>query len=208
MGASVTELQARKAAARKAALARRKAAHGRGGAGRAGRLSEVLAGYRGVPLAGYWPIRSEIDPRPAMAEAAAYGPVGVPVIIAAGQPLKFSRWAPGMAMREGPFGAKVPQVDDFFVPEIVIVPLVAFDLRGGRLGYGGGFYDRTLELLRGRGPVLAIGFAYDAQEAAELPLEPTDQPLDMIVTESRVIDLRGQGGSAPLGPAGLTPRSI
>ncbi len=60
--------------------------------------------------------------------------------------------------------------------------------RGGRLGYGGGFYDRTLEQLRAKGPVMAIGFAYGAQEAEALPLEPTDQPLDLIVTERRVIE--------------------
>jgi 5-formyltetrahydrofolate cyclo-ligase len=75
-------------------------------------------------------------------------------------------------------------------PQIVIVPLVAFSRDGGRLGYGGGFYDRTLEQLRAAGPVLAIGFAFDAQEDPEIPLEPTDQPLDMIVTESQVIDIR------------------
>jgi len=78
-------------------------------------------------------------------------------------------------------------VDDFFEPEILVVPLVAFDARGGRLGYGGGFYDRTLELLRSKRATLAIGFAFDAQEADELPLEPTDQPLDMMVTESRIL---------------------
>ena len=71
---------ARKAAARKAAFARRKAAHEAGHRGAAGHLSEVLAGYRGVPVSGYLPIRTEIDPLPAMAEAAAHGPVGVPVI--------------------------------------------------------------------------------------------------------------------------------
>lgn len=179
-----------KAAARKDAFARRKAAHTARGPGSAGRLSEVLAGFRGVPLAGYMPIRTEIDPRPAMAEAAAHGPVGVPVITGEGQPLRFSRWEPDMPMRDGPFGAQVPQEDDFFDPEILIVPLVAFDLTGGRLGYGGGFYDRTLEGLRARGAALAIGFAYDAQQSGALPLEPTDQPLDMIVTESRVIDFR------------------
>lgn len=75
------------------------------------------------------------------------------------------------------------------VPQIVIVPLVAFDRKGGRLGYGGGFYDRTLELLRASGPVLAVGFAYAAQEADALPLEPTDQPLDMIITEQGVLSL-------------------
>ena len=187
MGALVTDLNVVKAGARKAAFARRKAAHDLGGAGRAGHLSQVLAGYRGVPLAGYMPIRTEIDPLPAMAEAAAYGPVGVPVIQGAGMALKFSRWQPGCALKDGPFGAMIPQVDDFFEPEILIVPLVAFDARGGRLGYGGGFYDRTLEMLRAARPTLAIGFAYCAQEAEALPLEPTDQPLNMLVTERGVI---------------------
>ncbi|WP_299373125.1 5-formyltetrahydrofolate cyclo-ligase [uncultured Tateyamaria sp.] len=182
------DLSARKAAARKAAFAARKAAHDLDPGGASGVLSSVLAGYRGVPLAGYMPIRTEIDPLPAMAEAAAHGPVAVPVIEAEGQPLKFSRWTPEGALREGPFGAQVPVVDAFFDPEIVIVPLVAFGRDGGRLGYGGGFYDRTLERLRARRATLAIGFAYAAQEALDLPLEATDQPLDLIVTEARVIE--------------------
>jgi 5-formyltetrahydrofolate cyclo-ligase len=133
------------------------------------------------------PIRTEIDPRPAMAGAAAHGPVAVPVLQGAGLPLRFSLWAPGCALREGPFGAMVPETDRFIEPEIVIVPLVAFDSNGGRLGYGGGFYDRTLERLRARRPTLAIGFAWAAQQDAGLPLEPTDQPLDMVVTEAGVI---------------------
>lgn len=176
-----------KAAARKAGFVRRKAAFGGQGAGTAGYLSALLAGYRGVPMSGYMPIRTEIDPLSSMAEAAAYGPVGVPVIVGTGQPLMFSRWEPDAVMKAGPFGAQVPQVDDFFEPEIVIVPLVAFDRNGGRLGYGGGFYDRTLELLRAKRATLAIGFAFAGQETSGLPLEPTDQPLDMIVTESGVI---------------------
>ncbi|MFC3615441.1 5-formyltetrahydrofolate cyclo-ligase [Lutimaribacter marinistellae] len=183
----MTALADIKAAARKAAFARRKAAFDAQIPGAAGRLSEVLAGYRGVPSSGFLPIRTEIDPRPAMAEAAAYGPVGVPVIMGKDQPLRFSRWEPDAPLRDGPFGAQIPEHDDFFDPELLIVPLVAFDLQGNRLGYGGGFYDRTLEQLRARRATLAIGFAFDAQEAADLPLEPTDQPLDMIVTESRVL---------------------
>lgn len=180
-------LAEQKAAARTAAFARRKAAHEAGHVGRAAHLSAVLAGYRGVPLAGYMPIRTEISPLPAMEEAAAHGTVGVPVILGAGRPLVFSRWEPGSALKEGPFGAMIPEVDDFFEPEILIVPLVAFDRYGGRLGYGGGFYDRTLELLRSKRATLAIGFAYAAQEAEALPLETTDQPLDMIVTEQGIL---------------------
>lgn len=182
-----TDLTEIKAAARKAAFARRKAAFDGRQPGVAGRLSEVLAGHRGVPMSGYMPIRTEIDPLPAMAEAAAYGPVGVPVIQAAGQALRFSRWTPEGALKDGPFGAMVPEIDDYFDPEILVVPLVAFDTKGGRLGYGGGFYDRTLEGLRAKRPTLAIGFAFDAQEAEDLPLEPTDQPLDMVITERRVL---------------------
>ncbi len=177
-----------KAEARKAAFARRKAAHEAAHPGAAGVLSQVLAGYRAVPLAGYMPIRTEIDPRPAMAEASAHGLVGVPVIEAEGKPLHFSRWEPDGPMKDGPFGAQIPEVDDFFEPEILIVPLVAFDRAGGRLGYGGGFYDRTLELLRSKRATLAIGFAYAAQEAENLPLEPTDQPLNLVVTEAEVIE--------------------
>lgn len=183
----MTDLTEVKAAARKAAFARRKAAHNAGLVGRSALLSQVLAGYRGVPLAGYMPIRTEISPLPAMEEAAAYGPVAVPVIMGEAQPLRFSRWEPDCAMKDGPFGAQIPAVDDFLTPEILIVPLVAFDRSGNRLGYGGGFYDRTLEILRANGPCMAIGFAYGAQEAAELPLEPTDQPLDMIVTEAEIL---------------------
>ena len=186
MSALLSEI---KAAARKAAFARRKAAHAAVGPGACGNLSAFLAGYRGVPIAGYMPIRTEIDPLPAMAEAAAHGPVGLPVIEAEGLPLKFSHWTPDGALRAGPFGAQVPLMDDWMVPEIVIVPLVAFDRRGGRLGYGGGFYDRTLEGLRARAAVLSVGFAYAAQEAENLPLEATDQPLDLIITEAGVIEV-------------------
>ena len=184
----MTDIATIKEAARKAAFLRRKAAH-EAGQGTAGYLSEVLAGYRGVPLAGYMPMRTEIDCLPAMEEASAHGLVGVPVIEGAGRPLRFRSWSPDAVMVPGPFGAAIPESGNWIVPEILIVPLVAFDRRGGRLGYGGGFYDRTLEGLRAVKPTLAIGFAYAAQEAQDLPLEPTDQPLDLIVTETGVIDI-------------------
>lgn len=180
------DLAAVKSEARKAAFARRKIAHA-SGQGTAGFLSEVLAGYRGVPVAGYMAMRTEIDPTAAMEEAAAHGPVGVPVIIGAGQPLQFRTWTPDSTMVAGEFGAVIPEAGEWMTPEIVIVPLVAFDRAGGRLGYGGGFYDRTLEQLRAKRATLAIGFAFADQETQDLPLEPTDQPLDLIVTEHGII---------------------
>lgn len=180
-------LEDAKAAARKAGFAARKAAHDPIRSA-AGPLSEVLAGYRGVPLAGYAQMRTEIDPTPAMEEAAAHGIVGLPVIMAAATPVKFRTWAPGCEMVPGEFGAQIPAKGDWIEPEILIVPLVAFSRAGGRLGYGGGFYDRTLEGLRAKRATLAIGFAYAAQEMDDLPLEPTDQPLDLIVTERGVIE--------------------
>lgn len=182
-------LDALKSSARDAAFLSRKQAHAKDSGAGAGLLSSVLAGYRGVPLAGYWPINTEIDPRVAMEEAAAHGVVGLPVILGAGQPLVFQQWTPGCAMQVGPFKAMVPVDAVNIVPEVLIVPLVAFDRNGGRLGYGGGFYDRTLELLRADRPTLAIGFAYSAQEQDGLPLEPTDQPLDLIVTETEIIEV-------------------
>lgn len=184
----MTDLAAIKAMARKAAFARRKAAHGegQGGAG-AARLSAFLAPHRGKVVAGYMPIRTEIDPLPVMQELSAHGPVVVPVIEGAGLPLRFRQWTPGCALVEGPFGAAIPAEGPWLEPEVVIVPLVAFDRAGGRLGYGGGFYDRTLEGLRARRSTLAVGFAYAAQEAESLPLESTDQPLDAIVTEREIL---------------------
>ncbi|MDF1728324.1 MAG: 5-formyltetrahydrofolate cyclo-ligase [Sulfitobacter sp.] len=184
----MTDLAALKEEARKAAFARRKPLFASAPPAQAGALSEVLAGYRGVPLSGFMPIRTEIDPTPAMAEAAAHGPVGVPVIVAPGLPLRFAHWTPDAGMVPGPFGARIPAAPTFFEPEILVVPLLAFSRAGGRLGYGGGFYDRSLEELRARRPTLAIGFAFAGQEVADLPLEATDQPLDLIVTEAGVIE--------------------
>ena len=172
-----------KSAARKAGFARRKSAFGTGlDAGAQQHLRAALEPYHGQILAGYMPIRTEIDPVPVMSRWDA--PVCVPLIRGAGQPLDFHRWTPDAAMTDGPFGAKVPADADPVVPQVLIVPLVAFDARGFRLGYGGGYYDRTLEMLRGRQTAVAIGFAYAAQAAAELPLEPTDQRLDAVITEN------------------------
>lgn len=149
-----------------------------------GHLLAEIGAKPGI-VAGYLPIRTEIDPRPAMAVLHAMGAtVCVPVIDANGQPLRFRAWSPTAPLIDGPFGAQTPAAGAFHTPQTVILPLVAFDARGNRLGYGGGFYDRTLEQLRAAGPTRAIGLAFDAQQLETLPLEPTDQPLDALVTET------------------------
>jgi len=179
----MTDIDTLKAQTRKTAFAARKAAHGTGrDAAAQAHLSAALAEFRTAPLAGYMPIRTEIDPLPVM--AAHPGPVGVPVILGAGQPLEFHRWTPGSTMVAGAFGALIPEDGAPIIPRVVIVPLVGFDAQGYRLGYGGGFYDRTLAMLRAAGPVTALGFAYDAQELERLPTDAYDQRLDGIVTES------------------------
>lgn len=174
----------RKAQARAAAFAARKAAFAAGQGQAAEILADFLAGQAGKVLSGYMPMRTEIDPLPAM--AAHQGPVGVPVIAGRALPLRFREWWPGCRLVEGAFKALVPAEGAWVEPEVLIVPLLAWDARGYRLGYGGGFYDRTLAGLRAKGPVLAVGFAFAAQEVAEVPTDATDQRLDAVVTEKGV----------------------
>ncbi len=173
-----------KAEARRAAFARRKMAFAAGQGQAAELLADVLSAYQGRILAGYMPMRTEIDPLPAM--AVHQGAVGVPVIIGPGVPLRFREWGPGVAMREGAFGARIPAEGAWVEPAVLIVPLLAFDARGYRLGYGGGFYDRTLAGLRARHNVVAVGFAFAAQEVPQVPIDGYDQPLDAVVTEQGV----------------------
>lgn len=152
------------------------------------RLAEALAPYAGRVLAGYWPMKGEPDPRRAM--AAHDGPVCLPVVPGRAVPLIFRRWA-GEPLDRGPLGTSQPPASlPEITPEVLIVPLVAFDGRLNRLGYGGGYYDRTLEALRMSGPVVAIGLAWETQCLEAIPAEPFDQPLDMIVTDRGTL-LRG-----------------
>ncbi|WP_380053431.1 5-formyltetrahydrofolate cyclo-ligase [Falsihalocynthiibacter sp. SS001] len=177
-------LSEQKYTARQVAFAARNEAFAALGATPETELAEVLEPYASAPLAGYLPIRSEISPLAAMAAHAA--PVCIPVIQSKGQPLRFARWTPDTKLVTANFGTQVPEAPEFIVPQVLIVPIVAFDNAGNRLGYGGGFYDRTLEGLRAAQPTIAIGFAFEAQCQETLPLEPTDQPLDFIVTEAKV----------------------
>src|SRR4051812_37865961 len=150
---------------------------------------------RGAVVSGYWPLDGELDIRPLLHQIHEQGhPIGLPVVKAKGQPLLFRRWSPGMALVQGSFKVLTPpEGAPELEPDVLLVPLLAFDRAGFRLGYGGGFYDRTLEKRRHeahsgrsipRGPVLAIGIAFAAQETDSLPRGPFDQRLDWIVTEA------------------------
>lgn len=179
-----------KRAARAAAKARRLAAHEAGGdaaQAAAALLDSAVVETPGC-VSGYLPIGSEIDPQPAMAAMAARGAtLALPVMAGPAAPLWFSWWTPGAPTQIGPFGVAVP-LDDYPVqPDMVIAPLLAFDRTGARLGYGGGYYDRTLAAMRAARPVLAVGLAYAAQEVAAAPMDDTDQRLDLIVTEREII---------------------
>jgi 5-formyltetrahydrofolate cyclo-ligase len=113
--------------------------------------------------------------------------VCVPIIEGRGRPLRFREWTPGTELVAGPYNVPMPARGDWLEPGALLVPLVAYDDRAFRLGYGGGFYDRTIHDLRERARVQALGFAYAAQRIAEVPHEPTDAPLDAIVTEMGVM---------------------
>ncbi len=143
----------------------------------------------GARVSAYWPVGDELDCRPVMQALAERGhEIGLPVVTARATPLTFRRWRPGDRLEPAGFGLQVPDArQPEVVPDLLLVPLLAFDRAGGRLGYGGGFYDRTLALLQARGRALAIGLAYAGQEMAELPRSPTDLPMDWIVTEAEVL---------------------
>ncbi|MFV0300742.1 MAG: 5-formyltetrahydrofolate cyclo-ligase [Paracoccus sp. (in: a-proteobacteria)] len=175
-------------AADKAALRRQAlAARGRGGdqATIDRHLIGVLAPFEGQVLSGYWPMRGEADPRAAM--AAHRGPLCLPVVTGRDVPLVFREWDGG-PLAAGPFGTShPPEAALTLTPHVLIVPLAGFDRAGNRIGYGGGYYDRTLALLRGMGPVAALGLAFAAQELPAIPAEPFDQSLDLIVTDREII---------------------
>ena len=184
--ASETRLSEAKAAARRAALARRA---GLVSADAPQLLADALSARCSPPagaiIAGYWPMGDEMDPRPALLAFAARGHrLALPVTPRRGLPLTFRAWAPGEALRPGPMGTSEPADGALVNPDWLLVPLLAFDRAGRRLGYGGGYYDRTLAGLPG---AKAIGIAYAGQEMAEVPAGPQDFRLPLIATEAGVI---------------------
>lgn len=180
-----------KSAARRAALAVRAGQDPALGSRLADHLLDVLP-PSGSVVSGFWPLDGEIDIRSLLHALADRGhPVVLPITPPRGQPLRFTRWRPGAPLVPGRFGTLHP-VGEELVPDVLLVPLLAFDSRGNRLGYGGGYYDRTLAALPGR---LAIGCAFAAQQVACVPVEPTDIRLDAVATEHGVLICPGRGAS-------------
>ncbi len=135
----------------------------------------------GAVVAGFWPLAGEIDIRPLLQALDARGhPIGLPVTGRRGEPLIFRLWHPGAPLLPGRFGTRHPDGPEI-APDLLLMPLLAFDAAGHRLGYGGGFYDRTVALLP---RALRIGCAFARQELDSVPTGPYDQTLHAIATET------------------------
>jgi 5-formyltetrahydrofolate cyclo-ligase len=152
----------------------------------AARLAELIAPEAAV-VAAYWPLAGELDPRPALRRLAVRGHrLALPRMQGKALPLAFHAWAWDQPLIRGGFGVMQPDpAAPPAIPDVVLVPLLGFDRRGRRLGYGRGYYDRTLRALRAAGAArLAIGLAFALQEVEAVPAGPADEPLDAIVTET------------------------
>jgi len=142
-----------------------------------------------IIVAGYMPIGSELDCLPLLNRLAATDvPLCLPAVTAPGQPLIFRRWSPGDPLTPGSYGTSEPAAAAPEVtPQVLLMPMLAFDRQGHRLGYGGGYYDRTLKALRAAGAggdeIVAIGVAFAGQLRDKVPVSRDDEPLDWILTE-------------------------
>ena len=143
----------------------------------------------GTIVGGYWPIVTEVDDRPLLARLDDRGVTcALPVVTAPGAPLEFRRWRPLDDLEPGVLGTSHPGVDAPVVtPGVLLVPLLAFDEDGSRLGQGGGYYDRTLAAMRRDGPVDAVGVGFSVQRAKRVPRGERDQPLDWVLTEESLM---------------------
>ena len=149
---------------------------------------ECLKPQPGQVVALYWPKGKEFDTGPLIEALLKRGiTCALPVIQKDSKELKFARWDETIPLVEGSYGVMQPVGDDWVEPDIVITPMLAFDRQGHRLGYGGGYYDTTLEALRSRISIQAVGIGYSAQSVLfNLPVDPHDQKMDWIITPNKV----------------------
>jgi 5-formyltetrahydrofolate cyclo-ligase len=160
-------------------------------------LEGSFPGLAGAAVAFCWPIRGEYDARP-LAEAlrARGATTALPVVVASGRPLVFREWHPGVSLASGPLGIPYPASSDPVVPTVALLPLIGWDDGGHRLGYGAGFFDRTLAAMAKR--PIAIGVGYELGRLATIHPQAWDVPMDWIVTE-RGVYRRDPGALAFLG---------
>jgi 5-formyltetrahydrofolate cyclo-ligase len=153
-----------------------------------------LAIARGSILSGFMPLAGEINPLPLMQKLAGQGArLALPAIAGRGKPLTMRAWEFSAPLERGQWGIREPTPDAAEVePDILLVPLLAFDRAGHRIGYGAGYYDLTIAALRARKSVTAVGLAFAIQEVAAVPATPRDSRLDLVLTEREAIDLRGR----------------
>lgn len=153
------------------------------------RALALSADFAPAPLSVFWPIRSEVDTRGLMAGLAERSfQVGLPIV--AGDRLRFAQWRPGDVLRAAGFGLQEPLATaPSLLPTTLFVPLCAFDRHGNRLGYGKGYYDRTIAAASAQRPVTTIGIAFSVQEISAVPIEPHDRPLDAILTEAGLLKM-------------------
>jgi 5-formyltetrahydrofolate cyclo-ligase len=186
-----------KAQQRTAALARRDAlavSERRAAAQRIAQRRFPVPFGEGTVIAGYSPVRSECDPVPLMRSLAGKGAqLALPVVEPKDKTLSFAEWRQGEQLAAGPFGILQPRPAALDIePDILIVPLVAFDRAGHRIGYGVGYYDRALAALRAKRPVIAVGIAFAIQQIDAVVADANDQRLDLVLTEREVIDPRAR----------------
>jgi 5-formyltetrahydrofolate cyclo-ligase len=185
-----------KAELRTEALARRDAlpADMRAGAAEAiaARAFPVKVGTDTI-VAGFMPMKSEINPLPLLRKLADAGAqLALPAIAGRGQPLIMRAYRFGDELARGQWSIREPKPDTRHVdPDILIVPLAAFDRAGHRIGYGAGYYDLTIHALRAKKNITAVGLAFAVQEIREVPATPRDERLDFVLTERETIDFRG-----------------
>jgi 5-formyltetrahydrofolate cyclo-ligase len=152
-----------------------------------------LAITPGMIVSGFMPMKTEINPLSLLRKLAEAGAaLALPVVAGRGKPLIMRAWQWGEPLGSGVWGIREPKPEAEEVdPDILLVPLLAFDRTGFRLGYGGGYYDLTIAGLRARKTIAAVGIAFAAQEVPRVPTTPRDARLDLVLTEHDVIDLRG-----------------
>jgi 5-formyltetrahydrofolate cyclo-ligase len=148
----------------------------------------------GMIVSGFSPMKSEINPLPLMRKLGDAGAqLALPAIAGRGHPLIMRAWSFGAPLKNGQWGIREPTPEAAEVaPDILLVPLAAFDRSGHRIGYGAGYYDMTIRSLRAKKPIVAIGLAFAAQEIPKVPATDRDERLDLVLTEREMIDFRGR----------------